>query len=146
MCEILCSIRTRSVSDVEIRPAKLADADACGRIIHAALGALNQRHGYQSRWPTPRFAAHFATNFIANPGIWAIVAEADVGLVGCNLLDERSSIGGIGPTAGAPSAQRTGIGRALMEDVMIRREGPVRLLQDSFNTPHWRFTRHWALR
>jgi GNAT superfamily N-acetyltransferase len=119
---------------VKVRPASVADADACGRVIHAAFGAVNERHGYESRWPSVAFASRFAEAFIGNPGIHGILAEDRAGVVGCNFLDERGSVHGVGPTAVAPSAQGGGIGRALMEAVLNRSAGPVRLLQDSFNT------------
>jgi GNAT superfamily N-acetyltransferase len=123
-----------SFGSVTIRRASPAHADGCGRFIHAAFGAVNERRGYRSRWPTPAFAARFAAQFIANPRIYAIVAEVDGEVIGCNFRDDRGPVRGIGPTAVSPSAQRNGIGRALMQAALDRNRQPVRLLQDSFNT------------
>lgn len=126
-------IRVRAVANIKIRHAIANDAGACGRIIYAAFGAINERYGFRSRWPSVSFATRFARDFITNPGIYVVIAELDHEIVGCNFLDERGPVRGIGPTAVAPSAQGQGIGRALMNNVLSRRGLGVRLLQDSFN-------------
>ncbi len=121
-------------SRVTIRQASSSDAHACGRVIHDAFAAINQRHGYQSRWPSASYAAGFAGRLIANPGFKAIVAESDGEVIGCNFLDQRGSVSGVGPTAVSPAAQGNGVGRLLMDGVLRRNRGSVRLLQDAFNT------------
>jgi predicted N-acetyltransferase YhbS len=118
-----------------IREANNEDAAACGRVIYEAFGAVNARHGFATRWPSIEFAGEFARGFIALHGIYAVVCELDGDVIGCNFLDERGAISGVGPTAVASSIQGTGVGRALMLEALHRASGHagVRLLQDAFN-------------
>ena len=73
--------------------------------------------------------------FIANPGIWGVVAKRDGRIAGSNFVDERGSVRGVGPITVDPNVQDRGAGRALMEAVIDRSTGAegVRLLQDAFN-------------
>jgi len=48
------------------------------------------------------------------------VAELDGRIVGSNCLDERSAIAGLGPLTVDPSIQNRGVGRKLMEAVLVR--------------------------
>jgi GNAT superfamily N-acetyltransferase len=121
---------------VTMRAATALDADACGRVIHAAFGTVNTLHGFETRWPSAEFAAAFARDFLARRGIYGVVAERGGEVIGCNFLDERGEVRGVGPTAVLPAAQGVGAGRALMEHVLHRAAEArrVRLLQDAFNT------------
>lgn len=119
-----------------VRAATPADAQACGQVIHAAFGAVNARHGFDTRWPSADFAAAFVRDFLARRGIYGAIAARAGEVIGCNFLDERGEVGGVGPTAVLPAAQGMGAGRALMDDVLRRaaKLRSVRLLQDAFNT------------
>lgn len=118
-----------------IRPATPSDTAGCGRVIFEAFGAVNARHGFESRWLSADFASTFIREFASLDGIYSVVCEHEGSVIGCNFLDERGDVRGIGPTAVAPSAQGCGIGRALMANVLERAGNgkSVRLLQDSFN-------------
>jgi GNAT superfamily N-acetyltransferase len=67
--------------------------------------------------------------------VWGVVAEVGGRVVGCNFLDERGPIRGVGPITVAPEAQDAGVGRQLMRAVLERAKGArgVRLLQDAFH-------------
>jgi len=73
----------------------------------------------------------------SHPGFYCVVAESDGCMVGSNCLDERSAIAGLGPITVDPSIQNRGVGRKLMEAVLVRareRNFPgVRLLQSAFH-------------
>jgi len=73
----------------------------------------------------------------SHPGFYCVVAESDGCMVGSNCLDERSAVAGVGPITVDPSVQDRGIGRKLMEVVLVRareRNFPgVRLLQSAFH-------------
>jgi hypothetical protein len=73
----------------------------------------------------------------SHPGFYCLVAESDGCMVGSNCLDERSAIAGLGPMTVDPSMQDRGVGRKLMEAVLVRareRNFPgVRLLQSTFH-------------
>jgi N-acetylglutamate synthase-like GNAT family acetyltransferase len=73
----------------------------------------------------------------SHPEFYCVVAESDGRLVGSNCLDERSAIAGLGPITVDPNFQNSGVGRKLMEAVLVRareRKFPgVRLLQSTFH-------------
>lgn len=120
---------------VQVRLARPADAEACGRIIHEAFRGIARRHGFEPDFPSIEAALDLARSFIAQPSIFAVVAEQDGVVIGSNFLGEGDAIRGVGPITVAPHVQGGGIGRRLMEAVLERANGAagVRLLQDSFN-------------
>ena len=119
-----------------LRLAEPADAEACARILFEAFAGIHDRHRFPRDFPSLEVARGLVADFIAHPGIWAVVAEQDGRIVGSNFLDERGPIGGIGPITVDPAVQARGVGRLLMEAVIERgaRGAGVRLLQDAFNT------------
>ena len=121
--------------NVRVREATLADAESCGRVIYEAFGALDDRHGIPRDFPSLEPTVGFAQSFIAHPSIFGVVAESEGETWGCNFLDERDAVRGVGPIAVSPDAQGLGLGRRLMEAVLERcRDVPgVRLQQDAFN-------------
>lgn len=122
--------------DVGIRPATTADVEACGRIIYEAFKGIAEEHRFPPDFPSVEAAAQLASLFIDHPAIFGVVAESDGTVVGCNFLDERDPIRGLGPITVDPSSQARGIGRRLMQAVLERGRAAVgiRLLQDAFNT------------
>jgi GNAT superfamily N-acetyltransferase len=72
---------------------------------------------------------------IAHPGFHVVVAERDGEIVGSNVLDERSEIAGIGPITVDPRRQNAGVGRMLMQHVILRASSfaGVRLVQAAFH-------------
>ena len=73
----------------------------------------------------------------SHPGFYSVVAEREGRIVGSNCLDERCAVGGVGPITVDPNVQNRGIGRKLMEAVLVRgreRNMPaVRLVQAAFH-------------
>lgn len=124
-----------NLDPVTIRPAVLADAEICGRIIHEAFDGIAARHGFPPDFPTVAAAVDLARSFIANPAIFGIVAESNGRVVGSNFLGEGDAIRGVGPITVDKSMQGRGIGRRLMLAVLERAQGAagIRLVQDSFN-------------
>jgi predicted N-acetyltransferase YhbS len=118
-----------------IRPAVAADTEACGHIIYEAFRGIAEAHGFPPDFPSVKAAVQLAGAFIAHPSVFAVVAEVDQQVVGSNFLGEGDPIRGLGPITVAPSFQRGGIGRGLMEAVLERGKGAagVRLVQDAFN-------------
>src|SRR5688572_20683884 len=123
-------------STVTLREITPADAEASARIVYEAFAAIHDRHAFARDFPTPESAEGLVRAFIANPGIWGIVAERDGRVVGSNFLDERGTIAGLGPITVDPEEQARGVGRRLMEAALERGAAApgVRLLQDAFNT------------
>ena len=79
------------------------DADRCGTISYEAFKAIAEHHHFPPDSPSPQVAvANFARR-LAHPGYYVVVAELDGRIVGSNVLDERSTIAGAGPTTVDPT-------------------------------------------
>jgi len=122
-----------------LRPGRSADALICGRICYEAFHAISTRHGFPPDFDNPEAATGLISMLLGQPEFYSVVAEAESGgrIVGSNFLDERSSVVGVGPVTVAPEAQDSGVGRALMRDVMERagRIGApgIRLVQAAYH-------------
>lgn len=123
--------------EVRIRTATIADAPDCGRVCYEAFAAIARRHAFLPDFPSAAAATELASQLIAHPGFFSVVAELDEALVGSNFLDERSSIFSVGPVTVEPRVQDGHIGRALMTAVLDRcsalRAPGVRLLQVAYH-------------
>jgi GNAT superfamily N-acetyltransferase len=91
--------------------------------------------GFRGDFPALEAATRFMEIWIPHPSIWGVVAEVDGRIVGCNFLDERDPIRGVGPNTVDPECQGAGVGRKLMAAVIGRGQGApgIRLLQGAFN-------------
>jgi len=118
---------------VTLRPGTIADAQECGRILHAAFKSIADRHNFPPDFPTVEIAADLSTTLLSHPRFYSVVAEVNGKIVGSNFLDERSIIAGVGPVSVDPPVMNGTIGRQLMLAVMDRaaqrRALGVRLLQ-----------------
>jgi predicted N-acetyltransferase YhbS len=126
-----------SQPNLTLRPATPADAPICGRICFDAFSTINQTHGFPCDFPGPEASTGLLSMMFSAPGFYCVVAEADGRILGSNCLDQRSTIAGVGPITVDPATQNSGIGRALMQDVMDRaaqqRAAGIRLVQASFH-------------
>ena len=122
--------------DVNLRPPTATDADACGRLIYDAFASIADLHNFPRDFESSDRALAMAHAIIDDPGFWGVAAEADGRLVGCNFLDERGAIRGVGPLCVHPDYHGRGIGRRLMRAVLDRGKDAagIRLVQDAFNT------------
>ena len=120
-----------------LREATPADAQICGRICYEAFTEINAHHNFPPEFPDVETPIGLLSMMFAHPGFYAVVAERRGVVIGSNVLDERSTIAGIGPISVAPQAQNSGAGRELMLHVMERaksRHFPgVRLVQAAFH-------------
>jgi GNAT superfamily N-acetyltransferase len=127
----------RSATDVTIREASVADADACGRIFYDAFASIANRHDLPVEPSSPQFTRLAIGSMLANAGYAGFVAERDGDPIGCAFIDERGVIAGIGPVVVDPEAQDDGVGRALMEIVLqrgrTRRVVGTRLVQTAYH-------------
>jgi predicted N-acetyltransferase YhbS len=126
-----------SQPQVVMRPATPEDSSICGQICYDAFSAINAAHNFPCDFPGPEASTGLLSSMFSNPGYYGVVAEVDGRIVGSNVLDERSTIAGVGPITIAPGTQDLGIGRKLMHAVMDRaneRGAPgVRLVQAAFH-------------
>jgi predicted N-acetyltransferase YhbS len=122
---------------VKTRLATPADAAECGRICFEAFGAIADRHGFPRDFPSAEVATGLFSGVFAHPGFFSVVAEDDGRIVGSNVLDERSTIFGLGPITVDPAAQDRRVGLALMTALIDRtteRGAPgLRLLQAAYH-------------
>ena len=120
-----------------LRPGRPADAQICGRICYDAFHAISTRHGFPPDFDNPESATGLISTLLGQPEFYTVVAESGGRVVGSNFLDERSSVVGVGPVTVAPDVQDSGVGRALMRDVMERasRVGApgIRLVQATYH-------------
>jgi GNAT superfamily N-acetyltransferase len=126
-------------SSVMLRAGRLDDALKCGTILYQAFRAIAEQHGFIADFPSAEFGAQMLTELLANPNIYAVVAETSDGrIIGSNFLWEGDTIAGIGPTTVDPASQNWSVGRRLMEDVLQRaqekRYPGVRLVQAAYNS------------
>ena len=122
-------------SEISIRKATPADAEACGRVVDEAFGALDDDHGIPRDFPSLEHSVGLVRWLLEHPSMFGVIAERGSEALGCNFLDERDAVRGVGPVAVSPDAQGLCLGRRLMEAVLERcRDAPgVRLQQDAFN-------------
>jgi predicted N-acetyltransferase YhbS len=123
--------------NVILRRGVPADAVACGAICYEAFKSIASEHNFPEDFPSTEIATGLMKMLLAHPGVYGVVAESDGKVVGCNVVDERGQIAGIGPITVDPAAQNQSIGRRLMLDVIERcaRRGVagVRLLQSAYH-------------
>ena len=129
------TVPTGREATIELRAVEPGDGEQCARVVYEAFGAIHDRHRFERDFPTLEAAEQLTSAFIAHPLIWGIVAERDGRVVGCNFVDERGRIRGLGPITVEPRAQGQGVGRLLMQAALERSRGAagIRLFQDSFN-------------
>ena len=76
-------------------------------------------------------------SWCTHPKVWGVVAESAEGrIVGCNFLDERNVVPGVGPVCVDPQHQGDGVGKRVMQAVIERANetgASVRLVQEAFN-------------
>src|SRR5512142_2007134 len=101
------------IMTAQLRRATPADASACGRICHAAFGAIARAHGFPTNFPQPDMALGLVSMMLGHPGFYGVVAEIAGDVVGSNFLDERGPVFGLGPITVEPGAWDSGVGRAL---------------------------------
>jgi GNAT superfamily N-acetyltransferase len=124
--------------EVTIRLATAEDVPVSGQICYDAFFAINTAHGFPCDLPGPEVAAGLISMMFLSPGFYCVVAEVDGRVVGSNVLDERSTIRGVGPITIDPIAQNLGVGRKLMQAVIDRANergaAGTRLVQAAFHT------------
>jgi GNAT superfamily N-acetyltransferase len=124
-------------TEVQIRRAKVEDANECGRICYEAFRAIAEEHNFPPDFPVPEIAIGILRTMFSHPGYYCVVAEQGGRIVGSNCLDERTPIAGIGPVTVDPAAQNQQTGRRLMQAVMeraaVKKFAGTRLVQAAYH-------------
>ena len=83
--------------NLTLRLGRPDDTHRCGTIFYEAFKVIAEYHGFPRDSSGPeRGIANFA-RWLSHPGYHVIVTELDGHIVGSNVLDERSTIVGLGP-------------------------------------------------
>jgi GNAT superfamily N-acetyltransferase len=129
------SISAEAAGQATLREAEPGDVERCAQIVFDAFAGIDDHHRFPRDFPAPEAASGFMEIWIPHPAIWGVVAEIDGRIVGCNFLDERDPIRGVGPNTVDPECQNAGVGRKLTAAVIERGRGApgIRLLQGAFN-------------
>jgi predicted N-acetyltransferase YhbS len=122
---------------LNMRRASLEDAAVLGQINYEAFKRIAEDHNFPPDFTSVEEGVATVTSMISNPGVYAVVAEADGTVAGSNFMDERNPIAGIGPISVDPAAQNQSVGRHLMENVLervrARNFAGVRLVQTAYH-------------
>src|SRR5438067_892929 len=108
-----------------IRPATLTDVDACGRIVHEAFTAVDNRLGFPSWFPTVEDGVRVARARISHPSVFGLVADEAGQILGSAFLSEGDPIRGVGPITVDPGIYGRGLGRQLMHALLERGRGSI---------------------
>lgn len=123
---------------VTTRRANPEDAAACGRICFEAFRTIAAAHNFPPDFPSVDIPTQVLSMMFSHPSFYCLVAESNGQILGSNCLDERSTVAGVGPVTIDPAAQNRGVGRILMEGVLMRakeRGFPgIRLLQSAYHS------------
>src|SRR4051812_21788785 len=95
--------------NLTLRKPVAADAPALGKLVFEAFASVQDRHNFPRDFPAPEMAAGFMQSWCTHPKVWGVVAESAEGrIVGCNFLDERNVVPGVGPVCVDPQHQGGG--------------------------------------
>jgi predicted N-acetyltransferase YhbS len=121
-----------------LRPGRPEDAEATGRICHAAFARIADAHNFPPDFPSEQAAVDLMRLLLGHAGFHSVVAEREGRVVGSNFLDCRGPVAGVGPITVDPAAQDGTIGRRLMEAVHRHAQhigaAGVRLVQSAYHT------------
>lgn len=122
---------------MNIRDARKADEQVCGRILYDAFKNLADQHNFPPDLPSPEAATGLASMLSGAPGFYGVVAEEAGRVVGSNFMDERSVIFGVGPISVAPEVQNRSVGKSLMRAAIDRATAQkavgIRLVQAGYH-------------
>lgn len=113
------------------------DAEAAGRICHAAFKAIAERHNFAPDFPDAETAIGLIHHVAGRNDVHGLVAESSGSVIGSNFVWEDGEVAGIGPITIDPASQDAGLGRRLMQAVIehahARGIQRVRLVQAAYH-------------
>lgn len=124
--------------NLKLRAGVPEDAETLGRICYEAFKTISQKHNFPPDFPNSEVASGLMSMMLARPDVYSVVAENGKGPLGSNFLWEGDSVAGVGPITIDPGSQDSGIGKALMLDVIRRADEKgalsVRLVQAAYHS------------
>jgi predicted N-acetyltransferase YhbS len=125
-----------NTTSVSLRPGRLEDAPACGKICYTAFKTISESHNFPPDFPSVEAAAELMAAILSKSGVRSVIAESEHRIVGSNFLWE-DTIAGVGPITVDPAVQNGAIGRRLMQHVLeyagSRSFAGVRLVQAAYH-------------
>lgn len=109
-----------NTTNPSLRQARREDVERCALICHEAFGQIADHHRFPSDSESVESSLANFARWVAHPGYHVIVAEIDGSVVGSIVVDERSSIAGLGPMTVSLALQNLGLGRELMQAALQR--------------------------
>jgi GNAT superfamily N-acetyltransferase len=123
---------------IHLRQPTEADAVECGRICYESFSSVAISHGFPVDWRSEDMAVKVIEARLAHRQTYGIVAEVDGRVVGSAFMKEYHPVGAIGPVTVEPRLQGGGVGRLMMEHLILRARATglegTRLVQAAFNT------------
>ena len=131
------ALNVPETNPVTVRRAQPEEAVICARICYEAFSKINREHGFPCDFPSAEAPVGVLSSTFSHPHFYCVVAESEGRIVGCNCLDERGAIAGVGPITIDPAVQNRGVGRQLMQAVIDRSRNQghagIRLIQAAFH-------------
>lgn len=121
---------------ITYRPPTQNDVPAIAQVLFDGFGSIAKAHNFPLDFESIEQAMGLAGAFTGKAAFFGMLAVDGDRVVGCNYLDKRNPIAGVGPICIDPANQAKGIGRRLMQEILDRARSfkGVRLVQDAFNT------------
>ena len=82
---------------LRVRPAAMADAEACGRVCFDGYAAVYERHGFAAPFASVAVATRRVRALIENPASYGVVATGGGAIAGFNFLSELDPVRAVGP-------------------------------------------------
>ncbi len=126
-----------ALSRFELRAGRPDDANELGRICYEAFKSIAEAHSFPPDFPSAEVGAGLISMLLSRPDVYSVVAEESGRVAGSNFLWKSDAVAGVGPITIDPDAQNSGIGRALMDDVIRHAEEngmlSIRLVQAAYH-------------
>ena len=103
---------------LKLVPAEREQVDEIGKICYDAFKGVQEGKQVPLDWPSVEIARQVLGMLVQRKDFYSVVALLDGKPAGSNFLSLMDRVGGLGPITVDPAAQRRGVGRALMQDVL----------------------------
>src|SRR5690348_1645266 len=87
---------------INLRQPTPADIPAVAKLVFDAFASIHDRHNFPRDFPTLEAATGLANAWLNHPKIWGVLVEQGGRVVGCNFLDQRNVVPGVGPVCVDP--------------------------------------------
>ncbi len=126
------------MNNFKIETATKSHVEEAAKIFFESFNTFNQSVGLPPEWPSIEFCNQVVDNIVHHSGYYSVVAlNPESKIIGSNFLECHDEVAAPGPISVALKTQDKGIGKALMEEVMIHSDRlgkkSIRLVQVANN-------------